>query len=124
MKYFLSSIRTRSYWKYALFSRDAVVDLLAAVGALYTLVEILDFFNIYTRDKYGHYAIVIFFLISFAFVLATRRPISRIVYKVPKRDFAIEVRIGDLFSFSGARVISSNTTFDTDIANNIISVRS
>ena len=124
MRYFLSSIRTISYWKYALFSKDAVVHFFAAIGALYTVVEILDFFSIYTRNKYGRYAILVFFVLALAFVLATRRPISRVTYKVPKRDFAIEVRIGDLFACPGGRIISSNTTFDTNMAEGIISPNS
>jgi hypothetical protein len=124
MRYFLSSIKTISYWKYALFSKDAIVHFFAAIGALYTVVEILDFFSIYTRDKYGRYAILVFFILALVFVLATRRPISRVTYKVPKRDFAIEVRIGDLFACPGGRIISSNTTFDTNIAEGIISPNS
>src|SRR4051794_31849012 len=124
MRYFLSSIKTISYWKYALFSKDAIVHFFAAMGALYTVVEILDFFSIYIRDKYGRYAILVFFILALVFVLATRRPISRVTYKVPKRDFAIEVRIGDLFACPGGRIISSNTTFDTNIAEGIISPNS
>src|SRR3954470_22353007 len=81
MRYFLSSIKTISYWKYALFSKDAIVHFFAAIGALYTVVEILDFFSIYTRDKYGRYAILVFFILALVFVLATRRPISRVTYK-------------------------------------------
>src|SRR3954451_6763984 len=54
---------------------------------------------------------------------AGRAPVN-FRYKVPKRDFAIEVRIGDLFACPGGRIISSNTTFDTNIAEGIISPNS
>src|SRR2546425_3041689 len=44
--------------------------------------------------------------------------------RLPKRDVAIEIRVGDMFSLPGAFVIGSNTSFDTDIDSNLISKRS
>lgn len=124
MNFFLDSIQTRSYWAYALFSREALGKLFAVIGVLYLFVEILDFFQVYTRDKYSNYAIFFILVLAVIFVLYTRRPVSRVTYKIPRRDFGLEVRIGDLLDAAGGIVISSNTTFDTDIASGLISPQS
>jgi hypothetical protein len=62
--------------------------------------------------------------LAVTYVLVTRRPVNRITYKVPKKDFCYEVRIGDLFDCDGEIVVSTNTTFDTDMSNGLISNRS
>jgi hypothetical protein len=124
MKYFFKSIATFSFWRYALFSREALAKLLAVVGSLYLLLEILDFFGIYTRGHYGRYAILPMLLFAVIYVIFTRRPVSRVIYKVRNKDYAIEVKIGDLFDQPGDVIISTNTTFDTDIASGLISSES
>lgn len=42
----------------------------------------------------------------------------------PKRDFAVEIRIGDLFDGTGAVMISTNTVFESDVASGKISPES
>jgi hypothetical protein len=121
MSYWTSSLRTKSYWRYALFSQSAAARILAVAGGLYLFIEMLDFFNVYTRDKYSRFAFVLVLLASIAVALFTRRPVSKVSYKLPGRDVSIDVVIGDLFSVDGAAVISSSTTFDTNIADETIS---
>ncbi|MER9606460.1 macro domain-containing protein [Mesorhizobium sp. M0243] len=75
----------------------------------------------YTRDKYSAYSF--FLVLGFAVVAAllSRRPVSRISYRIPKKDFSYEVLIGDLLESPATNiVISTNTTFDTDIASGLI----
>lgn len=124
MKYFLKSIATRSFWRYAVFSHEALANLLAAIGALYVFMEIMDFLSIYTKDRYSKYAIVPIFVAALLYVIFSRRPVSRITYKIPQKDYVFEVKIGDLFTESGDVVISTNTTFDTDIASGLIAADS
>ena len=121
MSYFFRSIRTLSFWRYALLSRAAVLKLLATVGAIYTFMEIMDFLNIYTKDQYSKYAILPIVFVAIIYVIVTRRPVSRISYKIPKRDIIIEVKIADLFLQPGDVVVSTSTTFDTDISSGLIS---
>ncbi|TPI65520.1 hypothetical protein FJ420_11585 [Mesorhizobium sp. B3-1-3] len=121
MKYFFSSIRTWSYWRYAILSIDGLARILAVLGGIYLLLDMLDFFSMYTRDKYSGYSF--FVVLGFAVVAAllSRRPISRISYRIPKKDFSYEVLIGDLLESPATNiVISTNTTFDTDIASGLI----
>ena len=124
MQYFLKSIRTVSFWRYALFSTEAGAKFLAAVGTLYAFIEILDFFGIYTRTQYSYYAIVAILIASILYVLITRRQITRIWYKVPGRDFIIEVIIGDIFSGTNDVIVSTNTTFDTRMSDGLIATDS
>ncbi|MDR3572057.1 MAG: DUF6430 domain-containing protein [Candidatus Pacebacteria bacterium] len=124
MQYFFKSVATYSFWRYALLSTEALAKLLATVGALYLFMEILDFLGIYTKNRYSSYAI--FPMIGFAilYVVFTRRPIARVSYKVPGKDYVIEVRIGDIFAGTNDVIVSTNTTFDTRMANGLIATDS
>jgi hypothetical protein len=124
MRYFLRSIATLSFWKYALFSAEAAGKLLAVVGSLYLFMEVMDFLSIYTKDHYSKYAIIPIFLFAIGYVVITRRPVSRVSYRMPQKDCTLEVKIGDLFSEVGDTVISTSTTFDTDISGGLISANS
>jgi len=120
MKYFFKSIITLSFWRYALLSGEALAKIFAVVGALYAFIEILDFFGIYTRDRYSAYSIIPMLALAIIYVIITRRPITRFLYKVPGKDYIVEVRIGDIFSGTDDVIISTSTTFDTNMASGLI----
>ncbi|GGI53228.1 macro domain-containing protein [Oxalicibacterium solurbis] len=124
MKYFFESIGTRAYWRYALFSAEAIGKFLGVVGVLYLCVDLADAFNIYKKDRYSYYGLIILVFLALVYVLSTRRPLSRVTYKIPQKDFSVEVLIGDLFKISGEVVISTSSTFDTDMASGLIAVSS
>jgi hypothetical protein len=52
------------------------------------------------------------------------RPRLVVSYSLNGRDVTIEIAVGDIFSFPGALIIGSNTTFDTRISRELISERS
>lgn len=87
-------------------------------------MEVLDFLGIYTQDQYSRYAIIPLVLFAIVYVVITRRPITRVAYKLPNKDYVIEVRIGDLFEGDSDVIVSTNTTFDTDMANGLIASES
>lgn len=124
MRYFFKSIATWSFWRYALLSGSALAKFLATVGGLYLFMEILDFLGIYTKDRYSGYAIIPIFLFAISYVVITRRPITRVSYKLPNKDYVVEVRIGDVFDGSNDVIVSTNTTFDTSMANGLIATDS
>ena len=124
MNYFFNSIITYSFWRYALLSGNALAKLLATVGGLYLFMEILDFLGIYTKARYSSYAIIPMLLFAIGFVVITRRPITRASYKLPNKDYVVEVRIGDVFDGSNDVIVSANTTFDTSMANGLIATDS
>ena len=111
---------TLSYWQHALFSAEAAQRFLSAVGALFLAAEVFEFFKLLPQDKGGGRALAAMLIVSVLYVLFTRRPVRRVVYRVPKKDFCYEVRIANLLDSPENIVISTNTTFDTDIANGLI----
>lgn len=124
MGYFFKSVLTASFWRYALFSAGAVARIFATVGILYLFMEILDFLGIYTKDQYSRYAIIPMLLFAVGYVVVTRRPITKVAYKLPNKDYLIEVRIGDVFDGSNDVIVSTNTTFDTSMADGLIATDS
>jgi hypothetical protein len=124
MRYWWDSVRTFSYWRYALLSGEAAVKFFSVLGVLFLIVELADTFQIYTRDKHSKFGLIVLVAMSVGFVLITRRPVSRVRYKVPKKDLTFEVKIGDVLDEPGEVVVSSNTTFDTDMRDGLISTNS
>lgn len=123
MKYIFNSILSKAYWRY-IFSLDGLKSILAIFGIIWVIIETLDFFQVYTRDKYGAYAFFIFIIVSILISILLKRPIKSISIPFPELDFIIEVRIADLFDISGATMISTNTVFEADVAGNKIAVDS
>lgn len=124
MKYWWESVRTLAYWRYALFSSEALAKFFSTLGVLYLLINLADTFKIYEKGEYSNYGIFFLIALSVIFVIFTRRPVSRVSYKVPKKDYSFEVKIGDIFNESGEIIISSSTTFDTDMSSGLISTGS
>ncbi|WP_202704177.1 macro domain-containing protein, partial [Flavobacterium sp. UGB4466] len=112
-----------AYWRY-IFSLSGLKSILAIFGIIWLIVETLDFFNVYTKDKYGAYAFFIFIILSILISILLKRPIKSITIPFPEHDFTIEVCIADLFNLSGATMISTNTIFEADVAGNKIAVDS
>jgi hypothetical protein len=124
MKYFFKSVLTASFWRYALVSREALANIFAVMGVLYAFMEMLDFFGIYTKDKYSGYSIIPMAVFAVVYVVINRRPITRVSYKIPGKDYVIEVRIDDIFEGNNDVIVSTNTTFDTNMANGLIAIDS
>jgi len=123
MKYIFNSILSRAYWRY-IFSLDGLKSILAIFGIIWLIVETLDFFQVYTRDKYASFAFFIFLILSVIISIFLKRPIKSISISFPEYDFTIEVRIASLFDLSGATMISTNTVFEADVAAGKIAVDS
>ncbi|EJL63880.1 macro domain-containing protein [Flavobacterium sp. CF136] len=124
MNYYLKSLRTKSYWIYALLSIDSMTTFIAVVGGAWSLVDILSSWHFVNKEKLPFWFLVCLFLSGLIVVIFTRRPVKKIKYKYPGQDLTIEVCIDDLFTVNGQKVISTNTTFDTDMASGIISKKS
>lgn len=123
MKYFFNSITSIAYWRY-IFSIDGFKSILAVFGMSWIIIETLDFFNVYTRDKYGSYAFFILIILSVLISILLKRPIKSISIRFTEYDFSVDVRIADLFEMSGATMISTNTFFEADVAGGKIAVDS
>jgi hypothetical protein len=124
MNYYLRSFKTKSYWSYALFTADSVKTFMAVVGGIWLFVDILSTLKVFSKETLPLWYLIPLTFIGILVVIITRRPVKKIIYKYPGQDLKIEVRIDNLFDISGQKVISTNTTFDTDIAGGIISPHS
>ncbi|MEO0548411.1 MAG: macro domain-containing protein [Pseudomonadota bacterium] len=116
MRFAWETFTSLAYWRYVLFSTQGITSVLAYFGGIYLVVEALDFFDVYSRDKYASAAFFVFLALGVLLSIIARRPIKTTTISFPNRDYAIEVRIGDLFDAAGAVMISSNTEFESDVA--------
>ncbi|WP_344757999.1 macro domain-containing protein [Flavobacterium chungbukense] len=101
-----------------------MTTFIAVVGGAWSLVDILSSWHFVNKEKLPFWFLICLFLSGLLVVIFTRRPVKKIKYKYPGQDLTIEVCIDDLFTVNGQKVISTNTTFDTDIASGIISEKS
>lgn len=124
MRYFLDTVTSWAYWRYVLLSSSGAQAVFGVFGAIYFVVEALDFFNVFTRDKYGSAGFLIFLSISILVSILVRRPTTSIQLPFSHKDYCLEVRIGDIFDASGAVMISTNTDFESDVAGGKISPNS
>lgn len=124
MNYYLRSFRTKSYWTYALWSVDSVKTFMAVVGGIWLFIDIFSTLKVFNKEDLSLWYLIPLTILGLIIVIFTRRPVKKITYKYPGQDLQIEVRIGNLFDVPGQKIISTNTTFDTDIARGIISPNS
>lgn len=116
LKYFIETVFSKAYWQFVLFSKTGIGSIFSIFGAIYLIIEALDFFQMFTRDKYASFSFLLFLVVSIIISAAIRRPIKSITIRMPHSDFQIEVRIADLFEMNAAVMISSNTKFEADVA--------
>jgi Domain of unknown function (DUF6430) len=113
------------YWRHGFSFTKLVGSLLIGLGALWTLTELLVFFelapNAVTWLKERWY---LFLAAGAAWAFWENRPYHAVGCTLVNRDVRIEVRVGDIFAGDHALVIGCNTSFDTDMASGRISGRS
>jgi hypothetical protein len=115
---FLATIRaywSKDYLFHTLFSIETGKTLLAVIGALWLLVEVVDFFfpsaGTWCRTNWPYLSAVVPVV-----TLVMQRPLISISQQLTGRDVQIEIRIGDLLAMPGDLIITTNTTYDTDPA--------
>lgn len=116
MRDFVNKITSKAYWQSVLFSRTGAEFIFAIFGGIYLVVEILDLFQIYTRDNYGSWAFLAFLVLAVVLAIIIKPPTKSVSVKMPRSDGSIEVRVADIFNVSGAVMVSTNTNFEADVA--------
>ena len=116
MGFFFDTVRSGAYWRYVVLSRAGVQSALSVYGALWLIVETLDFFKVCPRDKYGAYGFIVFLALATVISVVFKRPLKTIEVRLPTRDSSVEVRIGNIYDASGAIMVCSNTVFEADVA--------
>ena len=110
---------SRNYWRYILFKVDTIKSAFSTIGSIWLILTIGRFFlnipDFLIEDNWA-----LFILAVTVCTFFTRKPVISVSQKLPGRDIELEIKVGNIFREKGAKVISINTTFDTDIDNGII----
>jgi hypothetical protein len=115
--YFLRSLAN-------LWSPHTPSAALEALGIYLALTETIDYVagsasgNAGTHHSW--YWLVGLALFALIYAAWRRRPPTKIACRVKNQDVTVEIAVGDIFSFSGSLIIGSNTTFDTNVSQNLI----
>ena len=108
-------------WLRNLISVRAITNVMSSFGVLWLVVEITDFFleeTTFPATLRGYWWL--FGLVGVVMACAKCWPQLSVAHKLNGRDVTVEISIGDVFSFPGALVVGSNTTFDTQISRQLI----
>lgn len=105
---------SKAYWAYGFSLVKAASALLSAFGVLWLCTEVVTFFSPNTAAEIRPLW-WLFLILGAVSALWINRPIFEASCTLHGRDIQIRVRVGDFFSLPGAKVIGSNTTFDTSI---------
>lgn len=97
--------------------------LLSSLGVLYTVLKCADYFHLAQQSDVQKFWWV-FLTAGVVGAIWICRPKLTVSYKLKDRDIGIEIAIGDLFSFRGALVVGTNSTFDTVISTKQIAATS
>lgn len=100
-----------------------LIETFAVIGGCYTAFEILitlfpnqiDIFEIFLKGS---------IIISFLIGICNNIPKRKFRYTIKNKDVGITVFIGDMFKEKGAKIIPTNTTFDTKMEGEFISSKS
>jgi len=112
-------------WVKNLLSVKAFSSILGSFGALWLAVEITVFFFSQTKAPEILRSLwYIFAILGIIIAFYLCKPQLCVSHRLNGRDTAIQIAIGDIFSFPGAIVVGTNTTFDTHISRDLISEHS
>lgn len=113
----------KSYWTQTFFRLATAKTFFSAIGLFWLLTEISSFvFESWRAPLQSSW--MYFLYMSCAYTLWQRRPIISICERLNGTDVRVEIRIADIFSLPHAKVISTNTTFETTVDETLISSRS
>lgn len=111
-------------WARNLFSRKAYTEATSVFGSLWLFVQILTYFLPEGQDEWLQIRWWLFLVVGIIAATWRRKPQLSFVHNVTDRDVSVEIAVGDVFSYDGALVVGSNTTFDTEVSERLISEKS
>ena len=110
---------SRHYWLYAVSIKRALASAFTAFGVLWLAVQIISFFST-DGAEWLRSRPLLFGTIGLVYAIWNSRPVIRVVNTIAGRDVHIELRVADIFGLPGAVVVSTNTTFETDMVSGLI----
>lgn len=118
-----SNYLSKSYWLDVVLTSETRESIFSSLGKLWLLITVLTFFNPSIKSYLSQHSYFLIGIIVLVLVWVSRPRLS-VYSNVKNCDLHIEIQVGSIFDFKGAYVISTNTTFDTDTNNGIISKNS
>lgn len=97
-----------------------IISILAYLGAVVTINEICTLFKIDIPQII--FSIVL--IIGIIVIIIINRPKNEFEFNIKDRDIKIILKIGDILKENAAIVVPTNTTFDTKMENDFISIHS
>ena len=110
----LRALLSKNLWRNTLISIATAKAFLSFLGGFWAVVEPISFFSPHLYTTLSGYRWW-FLGISVLGTVFVRIPKLSTSSRLSGRDIDIEIRVDDLFNIDGACVISTNTTFVTDI---------
>ena len=116
----------KTYVKSSLFAWQTLSTYFSVLGVLWLILESLSFLSTAVREAVADNVTVFLALLMLSFVgtLIRRRPDVEIRERIGGMDSFIKIKIGNILDSDCSCIISTNTTFDTDTTNGIISKNS
>ena len=113
---------SKSFWKYMFSWKMFSTSFLACVGVIWLVIEVSDFFDATLLNSINLWHLL---AISFVYASIKTRPKRTYSCRLNGRDTVVELYIGDFFDEkNSALIISSNTSFDTSMDEDLISDKS
>ena len=106
-----------------LFSIRGGTAFLSSLGSFYSILKFADYFHLAQQSDVQKFFWIFVFLGACGAIWICR-PKLAVSCNLRDRDVVIEVAVGDIFSFPGAIVVGTNSTFDTRISTELIAATS
>ena len=97
-----------------------IINLLTYLGAIVTVSEVLTFLKI----DISQIIFAIFLIVGTVIIIIINKPKKEYVFNIKNRDIKIILKIGDIVKEKFAIIVPTNTTFDTKMGNDFISIHS
>ncbi|MEM9029300.1 MAG: macro domain-containing protein [Pseudomonadota bacterium] len=124
MSYVWTRLLTIAFWRHVFLSQKTYRSALEVIGITFVAAQIAEFFEIYPDLIKQDFVLHGMFATAALAGIWSRFPVTRIRHKIPGKDYHIEVRIGDILNAPNGIVISTNSTFDTNISSKLIAADS
>lgn len=93
--------------------KTIISTILSVFGALWLVVEIVDYFGSAESAEIIRSLWWVFLLAAIIIIIYKLWPKKRFSYLVDGRDISVELVVGDIFKEKGPIIVGSNTSFET-----------
>ena len=112
MDYFIKNL-------WPVIKRD-IISILAYLGTIVTVNEVFDLFKI----DIPQIIFAITLIVGILVIIIANWPKKEYVFNIKNRDIKIRLKIGNILKEKTAIIVPTNSTFDTNMENDFISIHS